>query len=542
MSRIELISSAQVRFSNSNRRKQDRKMSIAEQIDEINKILALQEEKKCVIVADGKRMIRKQMSTSTPSTAEHVEDFDIGWNDRKGYSIHQSQRSEGSQTDRCSVTSGCSSSALQHISEMRPTSMNLFPYPPPGPVDTIPRNEPRNELAVQSWPRAAEAITNLADTSHDNRAESKPYVRPDFETLVRPTPRQFAASMSEKFNLDAGRSSRYVRAPAVRTWPPADRNCARVIAEQIEKTCPCGSQQPHLSCFHPETITGKPPLSRSTRSLSFATPVDLSSPLQEAHIRRIRELAALIARRSANLPGSTKAGSEWSAPPASAPAPGLPPACLARGAAGLNSAETSESEERAPYAVDGAGAAAVRRAGSARLPRCSASPGPSLSRQLDEIALIEALANARAPDGPEARKSDAARTAGAVDPAPVSDSGNSDASGSVTGGGSKGLGSGRGRALSVSFSGSATLACGGHAGCSPAQKGGGPGPLLAAASADRPPQGGRKRGGGGCLAAVACAVRRGILGAGPAGDPVGAAVARPAVTAARRAAGGCCRA
>ena len=504
--------------------------SLIDQIDEIDRLLALKKKKKALAEKKQATCIRIckaniSLPNIDPRIVEKLQDVvDRGQHD--GEDIYCTDLVLGAyrkQPDICS-NSNAGLSALQNSSE---TQTDLR--------DWIPCKNKQIKVQLQSWPRVQETAPKIAAATAALQRSGR---RSSIVSSTPPQPRMLMASMSANFD-----SARYCTRQAFRPAPcPASTHyqpseCTHRLFDkgQIGKE---ESSRPFAGS-HPEPFTSAAP-SDAARPYDDPRPSirvyrpgepEPSASTPFAHANLLLEQAALVAQRSRNLTGTgtLMAGS-------SRPAVPIPPSGSGSTGPDHPAKDPFATKTSCPGPADGSGIASRR----------PVSAGASLTRQLEEIARIEALAGGvgthpLAADS-DARAFDDAGLRRAAAHAPSSESVIARTSASKPwpapcfGCGAQPCGCGRGLTrMPKARSGSPP---GGDPDGSqrenPAGGGSQPGPLAqmrgrsfawASSWVERLPKGGRgraRRGGGGggeggCLAAVMCAVRRGVLGrAGPA--------------------------
>ena len=485
--------------------------TIVHQINEINKILALREGKTYPYITD--ESMAMYMSKIPKSTqCDIVGDFD-----KKNVSnahisctendFDQREKNLGTET-RPSDWSPSESDSLT-------ISMNGVFHPPSGPNEGFVRTE---KSQIKSSKPSESALTQHDTLSYKSIGPKNP------SSVFHNSGQVIECLLQNSDNLPISADS---LVPRSSIYHP--RYC-RYRDHLLEPTGVAIGAQPHFEndrtpAHSSHNEQGNPPQPTKAPKRSISGPA--SGPKSTTGMRpsRIHQLTAHIAQRSASLlcVAPVAAASHRSSRPKARQA-GHTDRQLAGGSDHSERARPSDSDDRPSPHIQ-------------HLP----PPGPSLSRQLQEIALVEASSAVGSQHGAGARGGGGG--GGTVSECGVDNRGGDSVDGSrrriedgttdqaqsspSTGGGVDGPrgGFGWGRMLRVRFSGS-TLACGsqaehpGGAAAGPLAQMRGRSFAWASSWVERLPKGGQKRrsvgaaGGGGCLAAVACAVRRGFLGPG----------------------------
>ena len=546
--------------------------------------------------------------------AETAKTIDIVRTEHTDFSI----RDQGLKSMQNKLSPDGKLSVLQSCSATHPALMNTFPTPPPGPEEGSVVGSSQVSQIVNNWPAALDSFADLERRSDGYTLFEKATKK----ALVRSKSRHVVASLPDNFVQSAKYFEARHRLNLPNHYPSVkepDEACRLRCSKQpyivpTDTGAAIDAQRPHCIVQNVEHPSPRQP-ARSKLPDSSPAPALPGAPRcsRTASCRSLYGLAALVAQRSANMAVPRVARGDTTGKPLAS--------LLTSGRAAsdhrMAGRESAHNDSDRPGLGVKTGASRTRRqppppgpsltrqlqqiariealAGSGPVPSdavdealdnaddSEAKPGTaaprhapltrlSLSRQLEEIARIEARAGrpgqqvsaptfgreAPTMPGGASESSTAARAArDAAAPAPAATAASkapakpgpagsarattaardehaapsavADSEAPRSGGGARAGGSGRGRVLRVSFSGSA-LACCSHAELRP-PRAGGPMALFrrirkscgigrASSGAEGPVTGGRLRGGGGCLAAAMCAVRRGILGAGPAaGEP-----------------------
>ena len=492
-----MLKSVQARCVNGQRF--GREFRTSDHTGDIIETLSFKKEQKGFEVGNGQARLRGWSSDvnpkklPNPSVAENTEDI-YGIQFSRSDGIH---RSHDEFAENFNSQNRVTTHKFQKQNEIR--RWNEYPS------ETVQTREGL-KVIVQSWPKVpsqieAQKICGRSVINQTRQANPK-------ASKMMTNPRRLVASMSENFDS--------IRKSSLTSPSPGSSSNHQTGHRNQPGNTTC-DQAWSRTWPHSDTAATVAPIdSRRAHGSTWPSIYHAPDP-SDAHTRRLLDLAALVAQRSQNLPGpAARAGLKRSPVSMSQPRAELPPANV----------NNSDLDRPGPG----------RGVGQGRTPGHPPSASTSLTRQLEEIAQIEALAGGaergsqRPADDSDFSADARADTAMVAPGIPGSSGGGCGAEAPAAlnpEGGPEPAGSGRGRMLRVSFSGS-TLGCG-PAAAGPAAAWSG---SFAWASSwvERLPKGGRGKarrsggggGEGGCLAAVMCAVRRGVLGrAGPVAEPVG---------------------